>query len=65
MPVRTWEDTIKVELKDILCEDVDWIHLAHDGNHGEILRIYIYIYIYIYGHLISINDENLYCLNEC
>jgi hypothetical protein len=23
-----WEDNIKIDLKQISCEDVDWIHLA-------------------------------------
>jgi hypothetical protein len=31
MPVSSWEDNIKLELKDICCEDVDWIHIAHNG----------------------------------
>jgi hypothetical protein len=25
-----WEGNIKVDLKEIGCEDVDWIHLAQD-----------------------------------
>jgi hypothetical protein len=25
-----WEDNIKIYLKEIGFEDVDWIHLAHD-----------------------------------
>jgi hypothetical protein len=25
-----WEDDIKVDLKAIGWEDVDWVHLAHD-----------------------------------
>jgi hypothetical protein len=27
-PTRRWEENIKVNLKEIICEDVDWIHLA-------------------------------------
>jgi len=26
-----WEDNIKMDLKGIECEGVDWIHLAQDG----------------------------------
>jgi hypothetical protein len=25
---RKWEDNIKMDLKEIVCEDVDWIQLA-------------------------------------
>jgi hypothetical protein len=27
-PRRRWEDDIKMDLKKIRCEGVDWIHLA-------------------------------------
>jgi hypothetical protein len=27
---RKWENNIRMDLKEILSEDVDWIHLAHD-----------------------------------
>jgi hypothetical protein len=27
-PDYSWEETIKMDLKDIVCEDVDWIHLV-------------------------------------
>jgi hypothetical protein len=26
-----WEDNIKIDLKAIWCECVDWVHLYHDG----------------------------------
>jgi hypothetical protein len=29
-PRHTWEDNIKVDLKETACENVDWIHLAQD-----------------------------------
>jgi hypothetical protein len=28
-----WEDNIKMDLKEIECEDVDWIHLAQGRFH--------------------------------
>jgi hypothetical protein len=27
-PRHRWEDSIKMDLKEIGCEDVDWIHVA-------------------------------------
>jgi hypothetical protein len=30
----TWEDNIKRYLKEIGHEDVDWIHLAEEGQEG-------------------------------
>jgi hypothetical protein len=27
---RRWKDTIKMDLKEIGCQDVDWINLAQD-----------------------------------
>jgi hypothetical protein len=29
---RRWEDNIKIYLKEIVLEDVDWIHLAQDRD---------------------------------
>jgi hypothetical protein len=29
-PRRRWENNIKIGLKEIGCEDVDWIQLAQD-----------------------------------
>jgi hypothetical protein len=29
---RRWEDNIKLFVKDIVYEDVDWIHLAQDRD---------------------------------
>jgi hypothetical protein len=26
---RGWEDIIKIDYKEIVCGDMDWIHLAH------------------------------------
>jgi hypothetical protein len=31
-PRRTWEDNIKMDLREIGFGDVDWIHLAHDRD---------------------------------
>ena len=28
-PTHKWEDNTKVNLKEIMCEDVNWIKLAH------------------------------------
>jgi hypothetical protein len=30
MSRRTWEDNIRMDLKEIVWEDVGWIHLAQD-----------------------------------
>jgi hypothetical protein len=32
IPKRRWNDDIKLDRKDIGCEVVDWIHLAHDKD---------------------------------
>jgi hypothetical protein len=29
---RRWEDNIKINLKEIGCEGVDWIYLAYDRD---------------------------------
>jgi hypothetical protein len=29
---RRWENDIKMELKEIGCEGVNWVHLAQDGE---------------------------------
>jgi hypothetical protein len=31
-PVRRWEDNIKMDIKEIGCENVDWIYLAEDRD---------------------------------
>jgi hypothetical protein len=31
-PRRRWEDNIRVDLKEIGCEDVDWIHKSQDKD---------------------------------
>jgi hypothetical protein len=31
-PRRRWEDNIKMDLRDIGCGDVDWIHSARDRD---------------------------------
>jgi hypothetical protein len=28
--IRRWEDNIKIDLKEIGWDDVDWIHMAQD-----------------------------------
>jgi hypothetical protein len=30
MSVEQWKDNIKVNLKEVMCEIVDWIQLAYD-----------------------------------
>jgi hypothetical protein len=34
-PRLEWEDNIKIDLKVIGCEDVDWIHVVHDIVHWQ------------------------------
>jgi hypothetical protein len=29
---RKWEENIRLDLREIGCEGVDWIHLAHDKD---------------------------------
>jgi hypothetical protein len=31
-PRRRWEDNIRMDLREIGWEDVDWMHLAQDGD---------------------------------
>jgi hypothetical protein len=31
-PRRRWEDDIKMNIREIGTEGVDWVHLAQDGN---------------------------------
>jgi hypothetical protein len=30
--MRRWENNIKIDLKESMCEDVDWMHVAQDMN---------------------------------
>jgi hypothetical protein len=32
-----WKDNIKLDLEEAECEDVDWIHLAHDRVQCKVL----------------------------
>jgi hypothetical protein len=32
-PRRRWENNIRMDLRQIGYEDVDWIHLPHDRDH--------------------------------
>jgi hypothetical protein len=32
-----WEDNIKIDLKEIVCDDVDWIHLAQGKDQWQAL----------------------------
>jgi hypothetical protein len=32
-PTRRWEDSIRMDLREIWCERVDWLHLAHYTDH--------------------------------
>jgi hypothetical protein len=36
-PRRRWEDNTELDLKEIACEGVNWIHLAHDRDRDGIL----------------------------
>jgi len=36
-PRRRWEDNIKMDLREIGWEDVDWIHLAQDRDQWRAL----------------------------
>jgi hypothetical protein len=31
-PRRRWEDNIRMDLREIRWESVDWVHLAQDGD---------------------------------
>jgi hypothetical protein len=30
-PLRSWEDNIKIDLRGIVCEDVNWFHADQDN----------------------------------
>jgi len=32
-PMRRWEDNIRMNVREIGCEAVDWIHLAQDWDY--------------------------------
>jgi hypothetical protein len=32
-----WKDNIKIDLREIGCEGMDWIHLAQDRDHSQAL----------------------------
>jgi hypothetical protein len=36
-PKRRWEDNIKMDLKDVGCEGMDWIELAQDRDMWRVL----------------------------
>jgi hypothetical protein len=36
-PRRRWEDNIKIDFKEIECDDVDWIYLAGDRDQWQAL----------------------------
>jgi hypothetical protein len=36
-PRCRWEDSIRLDLREIVWENVDWIHLAHSGDQWRIL----------------------------
>jgi hypothetical protein len=36
-PLRRWEDNIKMDLREIRWEGVDWIHLEQDRDHWRAL----------------------------
>jgi hypothetical protein len=37
-------DNIKIDLKEIVCEDVSWIHLAHTRSIGQLLSTWYSIF---------------------
>jgi hypothetical protein len=36
-PRRTWVDNIKIDLREIECDGMDWIDLAQDGDQWRAL----------------------------
>jgi hypothetical protein len=36
-PRRRWEDNIKMDLEEVVCEGVDWIELAQDRERWQAL----------------------------
>jgi hypothetical protein len=36
-PTRRWEDNIRMDLREMRWEDVDWMHLAQVGTSGGLL----------------------------
>ena len=36
-PRRRWEDNIKMDLKEVGCEGMDWIDLAQDRDRWRVL----------------------------
>jgi hypothetical protein len=32
-PGRRWEDNIVMDLREIRCEDMNWVHLAQERDH--------------------------------
>jgi hypothetical protein len=36
-PRRRWENTIKMDLQEVGCGDMDWIELAHDRDRWRAL----------------------------
>jgi len=36
-PRRRWEANIKMDFKETVCEDVEWIHLAQDRDQWRAL----------------------------
>jgi len=34
---RRWEDNIKMDLQEVVCEDMDWIELAQDRDRRRTL----------------------------
>jgi hypothetical protein len=36
--MRTWEDNIKIDVRETGCDDVDCIYLAHDRSQGRALE---------------------------
>jgi hypothetical protein len=37
--IRKWEDNIKSYLKEVRCDDVDWVHLGQDRTGSLIINL--------------------------
>jgi hypothetical protein len=40
IPTRKGQNSIKTDIKLILCKDVNWIHLARDRDHWQLLATF-------------------------
>jgi len=33
--MHAWEDNIKMDFEETVCDNVDWIHMAQDSDQGR------------------------------